>query len=154
DGAHVHGKRTLRGTIINPLIGKLAELAKKKHPVREIDTHVEKATIALRIAGSKVTTTSPLVARTDEATVTIDGTVGFDRALSLTGSVVIPPSAIEKATKGLLVPYGDATVKLRVGGTTDTPLIELIDLAGTAKALRGSWIHGIAKKIERAVGKE
>jgi uncharacterized protein involved in outer membrane biogenesis len=154
DGAHVHGKHTLRGTVINPLIGKLAEIAKKKHPVREVDTHIEKATIALRIAGSKVTTTTPLVARTDEGTLTVDGTVGFDRTLSLTGSVVIPPSAIEKATKGFLVPYGDATVKLRIAGTADSPLIELVDLGGTVKALRGSWIHGIEKKIERALGKE
>jgi hypothetical protein len=54
----------------------------------------------------------------------------------------------------VLVPYGDATVKLRVGGNADSPRIELVDLEGTVKALRGSWIHGIAKKVEHALGKE
>jgi len=154
DGAHVHGKRTLRGTIINPLIGKIAEAARKKHPVREIDTTLSRVTVALRVGGGKVTTTAPLTALTEEGVVTVDGTVGFDHALALTGSVVIPPAAIDKATKGLLVPYGDATVKVRVGGTTDAPRIELVDLEGTVKALRGSWIHGIARKVERAFGKD
>jgi hypothetical protein len=154
DGVHVKGKRTVRGTIVNPLIGKLAERAKQKHPVREIDTTVTRATVALRVAGGVVSTTTPLSALTEEGTVTIEGTVGFDEKLSLLGSVVIPPAVIDKATKGLLVPYGDATVKVRIDGTTQSPRIELLDLEGTVKALRGSWLHGIARKVEHAFGKE
>jgi hypothetical protein len=154
DGAHVHGKHTVHGHIVNPLIGKLAELAKQKHPVREVDTHIDRATAAFRVGGGKITTSSPLVIHTDQGTVTFDGTVGFDRSLSITGSVVIPPATIEKATKGLLVPYGDATVKLRIDGSSESPRIQLVDLEGTVKALRGSWLHGIEKKIEHAFGKE
>ena len=154
DGAHVHGKHTMRGTIVNPLIGKLAEHARQQHPVREVDTHIERAQVTLRVAGGKITTPSPLVMHTDEGTLTFDGTVGFDRSLAIDGSVVIPPATIEKATKGLLVPYGDATLKLRIGGTSDAPRIQLVDLESTVKALRGSWIRGIEKKIEHALGKD
>jgi uncharacterized protein involved in outer membrane biogenesis len=154
DGAHVHGKRTLHGILVNPVLGKLAEMEKRKHPVREIDTHIARATVALRAGGGRVVTASPFVARTDDGTLSVDMSYGFDKTLTVQGSLTIPPAAIDKATKGLLVPYGDTTVKFRVWGSTDEPRIELLDLEGTVKALRGSVLHGIGKKIDHALGKD
>jgi hypothetical protein len=152
-GAHVHTRHTLHATIINPLLGQLAELQKKKHPVREVDMQIVRASAALRVGGGKVSTSSPLTAVTEDGTLTLSGAVGFDKSLALSGSVAIPPAALEKATSGKLVPYGPVIVKLRIDGTTADPKIELLDLGATAKALLGSGIHGLAKRVEHALGK-
>jgi hypothetical protein len=154
DGAHVHGKHTLRGTIINPLLHKLAERARQKHPVREVDTNIARADVLFAVGAGRVRTASPLVAHADEGTLTFEGSVGFDRTLAISGSVVIPPAAIEKLSKGWLVPESDATVKLRIDGTTEKPRIELLDLAGAARSLRGSFWNGVGKKIDHALGNE
>lgn len=154
DGAHVRGKHTLRGTIVNPLLHKLAERARRKHPMREVDTTISRAEVLFAVGSGRVRTASPLVAHADEGTLTFQGSVGFDRTIAVNGSVVIPPAAIEKLTKGWLVPESDATVTLRVDGTTEAPRIELLDLAGTARSLRGSFWNGVGKKIDHAVGND
>jgi hypothetical protein len=106
------------------------------------------------VGSGRVRTASPLAAHADEGTLTFEGSVGFDRTLAISGSVVIPPAAIEKLSKGWLVPESDATVKLRIDGTTEKPRIELLDLAGAARSLRGSFWNGVGKKIDHALGNE
>ena len=53
EGVHVHTVHTVRGTVINPLLGEIAERFKKKHPVREVDMRVDRADVALRAGGGK-----------------------------------------------------------------------------------------------------
>jgi hypothetical protein len=144
---HVHGRRTLRGTVINPLLHKLAEKANEQHTPHEVDTHIAKASVGLRIAGGAFTITSPLILAADEGTITVEGTVALDRTLALHGSVAIPPAAIERATKGFLLPYHDVTVRLRVDGPSDAPRIELLELDRTVSEFKGSWRHAVAKKL-------
>jgi uncharacterized protein involved in outer membrane biogenesis len=150
-GAHVHTKHTVRATILNPILGKLAAKAMAKTPVRVIDMGIERASARLRVGGGEITTTAPLRLVTDEGTLSLDGKVGFDRSLALAGAIVIPPAVIDKATSGKMVPFGDVTVKLRLTGMAGDPKIELLELGNTLKALTGSRLHGLALKIEDAL---
>lgn len=135
--AHVHTQHTLRGTIVNPLLGKLAERSREKHPTREVNAAIERASTLLYVGGGKVTTTSILV-KSEDGLIDVSGSVGFDRSLALSGTVVIPPAAIERSSKGKLLPKGDVTVKVRIDGAAGSPKIELVDLGATARSLLGS----------------
>jgi uncharacterized protein involved in outer membrane biogenesis len=146
--AHVHTMHTVRATILNPLLGKLAAKAKEKKPVREVDMSIPRAAIRVRVAGNQVTTTTPARAETEDGTLTLDGAVGFDGHLALGGVIVIPPAALDKASSGKLVPFKDVTVKLRVLGQSSDPQIELLELGKTFEALAGSGVHGLVRKVE------
>jgi uncharacterized protein involved in outer membrane biogenesis len=148
-GAHVRTEHTLHGHVINPLLGGLAEREKKKHPTREVDVRIERGSVALAVGGRKVTTTAPLTLLTDDGTIAVSGTIGFDKALALTGTVTIPPAVIEKASKGKRVPLGDLVIKVKVDGPAEDPRVEIVDLAASLGALAGSRINAIVKQIRK-----
>ena len=144
--AHVHTMHTIRGTIVNPLLAKAAKKKKEKEPVREIDMAIERATSTLHVGGGRLSTTS-MFFKTEDGTVDLSGSIGFDRSYALLGTVVIPPAVIEKSSKGKLVPFGDVTVRVRVDSSPEGPRIELVDLGSTVASLLGARMHGIVKRI-------
>jgi hypothetical protein len=148
-GAHVRTEHTIHGHLINPLLGGLAEREKKKHPTREVDVRIDRGSVALAVGGRKVTTTAPLTLLTDDGTIAVSGTIGFDKALALTGTVTIPPAVIEKASKGKRVPLHDLVIKVKIDGPAEDPRVEIVDLAASLGALAGSRINAIVKQIRK-----
>ena len=145
--AHVHSIFSLRGTILNPLLRKLAEKSKEKHPVREMDMTLARASLKVRVGNDQATTLTPARVETEDGKLTVDGTVGFDGRLALGALAVIPAAAFRQTTGGRLAPLGDVPVTARVTGTSSAPEVEFVDLDQTMKALAGAGVHALGLKL-------
>ena len=94
------GHMTHKVTVVNPLLGKLAERLRKKQGDRQVALHFREASALFALGANKLTLKEPALLRADAFTIHLDGAVGLDGAPALDGQIDIAPQAIADATKG------------------------------------------------------
>lgn len=141
--AHAKAMVTPKITLVNPLLAGIFERAAKKRAGEPRSIDLREASATFELGGGKLTTTEPVVLRSDDLTARLRGTIGLDRTLGLEGDVDVAASAIAAMSKGRLVPLRTIPLKLRVGGAAGDLRLELLDLGDTARALRGAVRNGL-----------
>jgi AsmA-like protein len=141
----VHGRHafTRKVTVVNPILGEIfaRAAAKSAGTTRVID--LREASALFAVGSSRLTTTDPILVRSDDLTASVRGTIGFDQTLALDGQLTIAPRAIAAATDGELVPVRPIPLQVRVAGAPRTLQIEILELAESVLALRGAVRNGL-----------
>jgi hypothetical protein len=132
------GHMTHKVTVVNPLLGKLAERLRKKQGDRQVALHFREAAALFALGGGKLALKEPVLLRADAFTVRLDGTVGLDGTPALDGQIDIAPQAIAEATKGWLIPLRTIPLRLKLSGDAGELKVELIEIGASLTALAGA----------------
>lgn len=133
-------------SVVLPLVGaRQAPRGGARAPSQPMTVRAFDAPLA--IDHGAIHTTSPITVETEAGSVRLSGTVGADDALSLSGEVRVPPSAIAQATHGARITTADVPVSIRVRGRAGAPQVEVVDLGATIRALAGSRLRAIGRGL-------
>ena len=122
--------------VVAPVAAKIpGGLVKKPKGVR--GTALRSLVAKFSIANGKATLVEPMVAQTPQGPLELDGYIGLDRALKLTGTLKLTKSAVAKMTANKVKPSKPVPVGLTIGGTVDSPKITGVEIDGLVKVLGG-----------------
>jgi len=141
---HLKSERSVKSKVVRPVLASLSNGASKSPDERVADVDLREATASLRIARGAVTTTEPIRLTSSDGTLTLDGRLGFDGVVAFRGVLTLPPSAIDRATRGKLVPLHDIDVRFRITGKEPQPKVEVTNLGEVVTGFRGSLINATA----------
>ncbi len=141
---HARHAFTRKVTVVNPLLGEIFAREAKKSAGRIRGLDLREASALFDVGSKGLTTTDPIVVRSDDLAVSLRGTIGFDQALALDGRLELAARAVAAATDGALVPVRPIPVQLRIVGGPKGLEIEVLELAESVRALAGSIRNGLA----------
>ena len=142
----VHARRVFnpKVTVVNPILGDLFARAMKKHAGVPVALDLREASALLDVGSGALTTTEPILLRSDDLVARLRGTIGFDRAIALDGQLEISPRVVAVVTDRALVPVRPIPLRLRIVGPSSALQLELLELGETVLALRGALRNGLA----------
>ncbi len=131
--------------VIAPLLAAAAK--QLKQGAVSNDLGINNLSANFRIDNGKLHTSSPLRFGSDQGSVVLNGSIGLDKSLLLTGNLDLSPKVISAATGGKLVPDAAIPVGLRVGGSLTGPRFEIVDIGKTVAALAAAIMRGRGKEL-------
>ena len=90
-----------------------------------------------RIANGKATLVEPMVAKTPQGPLELDGYIGLDKALQLKGTLQLSEATVAKISGGRVKPKKPMPVGLTIGGTVDNPKISGVEVGELVKLMGG-----------------
>lgn len=98
------------------------------------------------IKNGMMTLKQPLAIVDDKATFKLDGGIGLDKSLRLTGTVDLTPKLLASLSGGRINPKRPIPVALKLGGTLDDPQITGIEVRALAEELaKAAGLKGLAE---------
>lgn len=126
--------------VVGPLVQRVAPQLATPGPER--DLLLKELAARFTIADGKLRTSQPLRFGSEQGSFQLEGAIGLDKALDLSGQLMLSPQAIAAATGGKLQPDAPIPVNLRVGGAMTKPEFRLVSLEQTAAALLPLLLKG------------
>lgn len=99
----------------------------KGTPLKDLQTSFEVNDGALKLA-------KPIEFKSSLGTGMLDGSIGLDQSLALTGTVRLPPDAVSRITQAKWKPARSVDVPVKITGTLLQPTVSGIDTAALAKS--------------------
>lgn len=143
----------LIGSAAQP-VAKALKAAKVK-PSKAVTSFRELAA-TFTVEEGRFVSTKPVRFDTPGGDVTLNGSVGLDQTLSLSGQVELPPQLIRSLTGGRVRPRRPLPVGLELGCELKSPCVQGVDadaaVASLAKAAAGELVSEAKERIEDRTG--
>lgn len=134
-------KADVQSGVVTPLAAAVPFL---KKPRGQGGTALRDLAGRFTIADGKMTLVEPMKATTPQGPMSMDGWIGLDKALRLTGTIELAPSVVKAASGGKLTPSQALPIGLVLGGFVDDPEISGVELGDAAKILTEELAKGAA----------
>ncbi|MFO0574587.1 MAG: AsmA-like C-terminal region-containing protein [Polyangia bacterium] len=137
--------------VVLPLIQRVAPQlatqtsAQHEMALRELAAH-------FTITDGHLQTKQPLRFVTEQGVVQLNGLIGLDKAVDLTGSINLSPQAIAQATGGRLVPDAPIPVNIRINGALTRPELQVVSIEQTVAALLPVLLKGKGGELLKNMG--
>lgn len=121
-------------------VGPAAVLAKQPTGLKDLLAKVQ-------FSNGKVVLPKPAVARTPFGDLSMEGSGDWDKKLNLVGTLDISPDTVAGMTGGKIRPKNSVKTPVRIGGTTDRPVVEGVDVEAF---LKNAGVPDVAGAIKEA----
>lgn len=132
-----------------PFIGEVTGIEIPSEPV----TEYERLEGAILVDGGELTLRDPVRIETDLGTVVLEGTIGLDKGLALTGAYELSPETIASLTDGKVRPPEALPVGVRLGCTLDKPCVEGVAVEPAVERLVQMYAREAAEKATKEATK-
>lgn len=126
--------------VVGPLLARVAP--QQATAPSGTDMALKELAAHFTIADGKLRTNRPLRFASDQGTIQLDGTIGLDKSMDMTGQLLLAPQAVAAATGGRLQPDAPLPINIRVGGLLSKPEFKLVSLEQTVAALLPLLLKG------------
>lgn len=135
--------------VVGPLLARVAP--QQATAPSGTDMALKELAAHFTIADGKLRTNRPLRFASDQGTIQLDGTIGLDKSMDMTGQLLLAPQAVAAATGGRLQPDAPLPINIRVGGLLSKPEFKLVSLEQTVAALLPLLLKGRGGDLLRNV---
>lgn len=144
------------------LIGSAAQPVSKAlkvtnfEPSKRLVTDFRRLAATFTVEDGRFLSTKPLSFDTPGGDITLDGSIGLDQTVSLSGQVELSPDFIRSLSGGRVRPDRPIPVGLRLGCELTSPCVEGVDaepaVAALAKAAAGELVSEAKERLEERTG--
>jgi hypothetical protein len=146
-GAQVRAGSSVRATVVNPLVNAAQQRGAAQARPRPEVMHVEELRARVMLRDGGLQTLRPLHAVIDEGTLDLEGRLGADHRVDLSGVFTLSPDGLERATSGRVALARPVAIGLRFSGVPPGIKIELLDQRRAVGDFMGSMIDGSINRV-------
>lgn len=119
----------------NAIVGKVGDKVPFLKVDRRLKTGLKDLAGQFRVADGRMTLVKPMVTRTGEGPLSLEGSIGLDKTLDLRGTLQLQPETVRAWSGGKLAIDKAMPVGLRIGGTLSDPEVSGIEATDLVTAL-------------------
>lgn len=119
----------------NAIVGKVGDKVPFLKVDRRVKTGLKDLAGQFRVADGRMTLVKPMVTRTGEGPLSLEGSIGLDKTLDLRGTLQLQPETVRAWSGGKLAIDREMPVALRIGGTLLDPEVSGIEATDLVAAL-------------------
>lgn len=128
--------------------------AARYEPSEKLVTDFRKLTASFTVDDGRFVTTKPLQFDTPSGRITLQGNVGLDQSIDLSGDIGLSPDLIRSMTGGKIRPSEPIPIGVRLGCSLTSPCVKGIDAESAASTLLASAATEVVEKAKAEVREE